>query len=77
MLVFMTHDHALMLSRFNRMVFVVSSLFIVMIMDALTSGTVGYVSLGAGFVGQIIILKQWLDMSLMKQPFLNCWAFKE
>ena len=75
MIVFMTHDAALMWSRFERIAYVVGAVFLVMLMDLATGGS-GSISLVIAFIGQLITLKCWLDMIFLRQPFKNCWEFK-
>jgi hypothetical protein len=72
-----THDQALAFSRIGRMLWVCSSLWVVMFMDYLTSGAVGIISLSAGFICQMLVLKCWLDMIFKRKPGKNCWEFKE
>lgn len=77
MIVFRTYNEALMWSRLERIVLVLAGIFLVAgveYMSGSRSGTFTWVTL---LIGQFIILKCWMDMITMSQPFKNCWAFKE
>jgi hypothetical protein len=73
---FISYDQALTWSRLERIIFVCGAVFLVTCVDYLTSATVGYISLLAGLVGQLVVLKCWMDMFFLSKPFLNCWAFE-
>lgn len=79
---FMTHNQALMWSRFERMFWISMALLAIVaveIIGVMVSGTpttwIG--SSLAAIVAQILVLKCWADMIIMSRPFENCWAFKE
>lgn len=78
MLTFITHDQALMWSRFERMIVVMSAAIVVaageiIMIDKPTWIFTSLATLVAGFV----ILKCWADIALLSEPDKNCWAFKE
>jgi hypothetical protein len=52
-------------------------MFIVMGIDYLTSGTLGFFSLGTANIAHVMVLFCWRDMMLKRKPGKNCWEFKE
>jgi hypothetical protein len=76
MITFVTHDAALMWSRFERMAAVSAAMIIVAGLDWLTSGSFGFFTMLGAFGAQLIVLKCWLDMAMMGSPYENCWSFK-
>jgi hypothetical protein len=77
MIVFMTHDQALIWDRVNRILAVMGAVLSIVVIDMLTPYSIGSGLFLVVFAGQILILKCWADMILKSQPFKNCWEFQE
>jgi hypothetical protein len=80
----MTHDQALMWNRFERIFITFAAMGVVVLVTILTTpdimnpspfvaGTLFFTA----FVGQLVVLKCWLDMIFKRKPDKNCWEFKE
>jgi len=76
MTTFMTHDHALMWSRFERLFFVSIVIFIIYVSESLGSNPTWLFTSLAIVAAQILAIKCWADMIVMARPFENCWTFR-
>ena len=77
MIEFRTHNEALMWSRFERMFFICIAAAIAAFVDIVMGSEAYILTAFATIAAQFLVLKCWMDMILMSQPHLNCWAFKE
>jgi len=78
MIYFMTHDQALAYSRLERLFIIMAAIGLVAFVEYIFSGgTAVLFTWIALFAGQLLALKCWVDMIVMREPFKNCWAFKE
>ena len=76
MFTFMTHNEALMWSRFERLFAVMGGICVIYLFESLGSQPTWIMTTVSLFIGQLIALKCWADMISMSQPDRNCWAFK-
>jgi hypothetical protein len=76
MIEFMTYDQALMWSRFERIFWLVIGTVIVALAESMLTNPTWIFTGLVTFVGQILVFKCWVDMSLLTQPHKNCWAFE-
>jgi len=75
--IFMTHNDALMWSRFERLFAIGGGLCAVFLFEAMGSQPTWLITTISLFIAQFLALKCWADMVRMSQPHQNCWAFKE
>lgn len=71
-----THDRALTISRMGRIMAVSAVVAIVAIADYLMGGFT-VITLFSTIIGQLAVLKCWLDVIHKRRPNKNCWEFKE
>jgi len=77
MIILMTHDQVLVISRIERMMFICLGIMVVAFFEYLTSAKPTWLITSiTGIIGQFLVLKCWLDMIYMSEPYKNCWAFK-
>jgi len=78
MITFITHDKALMWSRFEQIIAACAAVSLVTLVEVLSSSQPTYLfSSLATIAAQVFAVKCWADMMLMSKPYENCWAFKE
>jgi hypothetical protein len=76
MFLFMTHNEALMWSRFERLIAIVGALLVVFFFESMGSNPTWIITSITVVIGELLALKCWIDMIRMSQPDQNCWAFK-
>ena len=76
MFTFMTHNEALMWSRFERLFAVMGGIGAVYLFESLGSQPTWIITWISLMVAQVLALKCWADMIIMGQPDRNCWAFR-
>jgi hypothetical protein len=76
MFLFMTHNEALMWSRFERLIAIVVSISLVVLFESTGAKPTWIITSITVVIGQLLALKCWIDMIRMSQPDQNCWAFK-
>ncbi len=75
---FISHDRALMLDRLQKMLIIMSCLCVVVGLDVLSNpASFTPITAGAAFVVQLLCAKYWADMIVLRNPWKNCWEFKE
>jgi hypothetical protein len=76
-----THDEALMWSRFGRMAAVMGCAILAVVFDLMiayfTGNKPNWIATAIiSIVGQLLVLKCWMDLALKRQPGKNCWEFE-
>lgn len=76
-----THDEALMWSRFERMAAVLGCCTLAVVFDLVIAYLTGskpnwYATGLTSIVGQLLVLKCWMDLILKRKPGKNCWEFE-
>jgi hypothetical protein len=76
-----SHDMALMWSRFERIAAIMACIFIITAFEIgfsfITKVPPSWIATGiATIVGQLMVLKCWMDMAIKRQPDKNCWEFE-
>ena len=76
-----THDTALMWSRFERIGAIMVCIAIIVAFEVGVSFMFkippSWIPSGiATIVGQLMVLKCWMDMAIKRQPDKNCWEFE-
>jgi len=78
MLILVTHDQALTYSRLERLFMIMAAVALVAFVEYITSNQPSWLFTWiALFAGQILSFKCWSDMIVYREPFKNCWEFKE
>ena len=81
MIVLQTHDMALMWSRFERIGAIMGCILLAVIFDFAVSIMGGFppnwiLSSIMAIVGQLLVLKCWMDLIIHRKPGKNCWEFE-
>ena len=76
-----THDEALMWSRFERMAAVLGCCVLAVVFDLVIAHLTGnipnwFATAIISIIGQLVVLKCWMDLAHKRKPGKNCWEFE-